>query len=61
MKYFNKSIIILVQFMIPLVIIAIMLGFARLIIDLRIVFNSPTAEKGLRYFGYQPSVDVYRH
>lgn len=42
MKYFIKIIDIMIKFMIPLVIISLMMGIARLILDLRAVFGSQT-------------------
>ena len=46
MQNFRKVIDILIKLMIPLVILALMLGIARLILDLRIVFSSPTIAAG---------------
>jgi len=43
---FNKFIDILIKFMIPLVIVAMLLGIARVILDLRVVFASPTIAAG---------------
>jgi uncharacterized membrane protein (DUF373 family) len=42
MKYFTKIADSLIKFMIPLVILALMMGVARLILDLRAVFGSQT-------------------
>lgn len=42
MKYFTKIVDSLIKFMIPIVIIALMMGIARLILDLRAVFGSRT-------------------
>jgi uncharacterized membrane protein (DUF373 family) len=42
MKYFIKIVDIMIKFMIPLVIIALMMGIARVILDLRAVFGSRT-------------------
>ncbi|MDH4163946.1 MAG: phosphate-starvation-inducible PsiE family protein [Nitrospirota bacterium] len=46
MNTFNKFIDILLKFMVPLVIIALILGIARVIVDLRMVFGSPTITEG---------------
>lgn len=46
MNTFKKFIDILLKFMVPLVIIALILGIARIIVDLRIVFGSPTLAAG---------------
>ncbi len=42
MKYFTKIVDSMIKFMIPLVIIALMMGIARVILDLRDVFGSRT-------------------
>lgn len=42
MKYFTKIVDSMIKFMIPLVILALMMGIARLILDLRAVFGSQT-------------------
>ena len=42
MKYFTKIVDSMIKFMIPIVIIALMMGIARLILDLRSVFGSQT-------------------
>ncbi|MGC1456425.1 MAG: phosphate-starvation-inducible PsiE family protein [Nitrospirota bacterium] len=42
MKYFTKIVDTLIKFMIPLVIIALLMGIARVILDLRAVFGSQT-------------------
>jgi len=42
MKYFTKIVDSLIKLMIPLVILALMMGVARLILDLRAVFGSQT-------------------
>ncbi|MFZ3115967.1 MAG: phosphate-starvation-inducible PsiE family protein [Syntrophales bacterium] len=46
MHHFRKVIDILIKLMIPLVIIALMMGIARIILDLRVVFGSPTIAAG---------------
>jgi uncharacterized membrane protein (DUF373 family) len=46
MNTFTKFIDILLKFMVPLVILALVLGIARVIVDLRIVFASPTLAAG---------------
>jgi uncharacterized membrane protein (DUF373 family) len=46
MNTFKKFIDILIKFMIPLVIVALILGIARIILDLRVVFSSPTIAAG---------------
>jgi uncharacterized membrane protein (DUF373 family) len=46
MKTFKKFIDILLKFMVPLVIVALLLGIARIILDLRVVFTSPTISAG---------------
>ena len=40
MKYFSKIVDSMIKLMIPLVILALMMGIARLILDLRAVFGS---------------------
>ena len=42
MRYFNKIVDAMIKFMIPLVIIALLMGIARLLLDLRTVFGSRT-------------------
>jgi uncharacterized membrane protein (DUF373 family) len=42
MKYFTKIIDGMIKFMIPLVIVALLMGIARVILDLRSVFGSQT-------------------
>ena len=42
MKYFTKIVDTMIKFMIPIVIIALMMGIARVILDLREVFGSRT-------------------
>ena len=42
MKYFTKIVDTMIKFMIPLVILALLMGIARVIIDLRAVFGSQT-------------------
>jgi uncharacterized membrane protein (DUF373 family) len=46
MNRFNKIVDILIKMMIPLVIIALMLGIARIVLDLRVVFTSLTISAG---------------
>ena len=42
MKYFTRIVDSLITFMIPLVILALVMGIARLILDLRAIFGSQT-------------------
>ncbi len=42
MKYFARVVDAMITFMIPLVIIALLMGIARVILDLRAVFGSQT-------------------
>ena len=42
MKYFTRIVDSMIKLMIPIVIIALMMGIARLILDLRAVFGSQT-------------------
>lgn len=42
MKYFTKIVDNMIKFMIPIVIIALIMGIARVILDLRAVFGSQT-------------------
>ena len=46
MRLFKKVIDIIVKLMIPLVILAMMIGVARIFLDLREVFRSPTIAGG---------------
>ena len=46
MRLFRKVIDIIVTLMIPLVILALMIGIARIFLDLRAVFKSPTIAVG---------------
>ncbi len=46
MNTFRKIVDIIIKFMIPLVILALMLGIARIVLDLRMVFASPTIAAG---------------
>jgi uncharacterized membrane protein (DUF373 family) len=46
MNHFRKTVDILIKMMIPLVILALMMGIARIILDLRVVFASPTIAEG---------------
>jgi uncharacterized membrane protein (DUF373 family) len=42
MKYFTTIVDTMIKFMIPIVIIALMMGIARVVLDLRAVFGSQT-------------------
>jgi uncharacterized membrane protein (DUF373 family) len=42
MKYFTRIVDSMIKFMVPIVIIALMMGIARVILDLRAVFGSRT-------------------
>jgi len=42
MKYFIRIVDIMIKFMIPLVIFALLMGIARVVLDLRTVFGSQT-------------------
>jgi uncharacterized membrane protein (DUF373 family) len=42
MKYFTRIVDTMIKFMIPIVIIALMMGIARVLLDLRAVFGSQT-------------------
>jgi uncharacterized membrane protein (DUF373 family) len=46
MRLFKKVVDIIIKLMIPLIILALMIGMARMFIDLRVVFDSPTAAGG---------------
>jgi len=46
MNRFRKAVDILIKMMLPLVILALMMGIARIILDLRSVFTSPTIAGG---------------
>ncbi len=46
MKLFKKVFDVLIKMMIPLVIIALMLGMAKILLDLKGVFLSPTITEG---------------
>jgi uncharacterized membrane protein (DUF373 family) len=46
MKLFKKVVDVLIRMMIPLVILALMLGMARIFLDLKGVFLSPTINEG---------------
>jgi uncharacterized membrane protein (DUF373 family) len=46
MKLFKKVVDVLIKMMIPLVILALMLGMARIFLDLKAVFLSPTITEG---------------
>src|SRR5574341_455401 len=42
MKYFSRVVDTMIKFMVPLVIIAMLMGIARVVLDLRAVFGSQT-------------------
>ncbi len=44
--FFNKITDIIIKLLIPLVIISLFMGFAKVILDLRVAFSSPTISKG---------------
>ncbi|MCX7771242.1 MAG: phosphate-starvation-inducible PsiE family protein [Proteobacteria bacterium] len=46
MKYFKKIINILVELLIPFVILSLMIGVAKLFLDLKDVFSTPKISKG---------------
>jgi len=46
MRWFKKVIDIIVKLMIPLVILALMIGIAKIFLDLKEVFHSPTIAGG---------------
>ena len=46
MQHFRKVVDIIIKLMIPLVILALMMGIARIILDLRFVFSSPSIAAG---------------
>jgi uncharacterized membrane protein (DUF373 family) len=46
MKYFTKIVDVMIKFMIPIVIIALLMGLARVVLDLRSVFGSETIAAG---------------
>lgn len=46
MKHFRKAVDILIKLMIPLVIVALMMGISRIFLDLRVVFKSRTITAG---------------
>ncbi|MDI6727590.1 MAG: phosphate-starvation-inducible PsiE family protein [Thermodesulfovibrionales bacterium] len=46
MRLFKKVVDIIIKLMIPLVILALMMGIARIFIDLKVVFKSPTIAAG---------------
>ena len=47
MRLFKKVVDIIIKLMIPLVILALMIGIARIFLDLRVVFKTPTIAAGL--------------
>lgn len=46
MQWFKKAIDIIFKLMMPLVILSLMIGIARMFLDLRVVFKSPTIAGG---------------
>ncbi len=46
MKYFKKVMDIIIKLMIPLVILALMIGIAKIFLDLKLVFDSPKINTG---------------
>jgi uncharacterized membrane protein (DUF373 family) len=46
MNHFRKTVDILIKLMIPLVIVALMMGISRIFLDLRVVFKSTTITAG---------------
>ncbi len=46
MRYFKKVVDIIIKLMIPLVILTLMVGIARVLLDLKTVFKSPTISTG---------------
>ncbi len=46
MNHFRKAVDIIIKLMVPLMIIALMLGIARIFLDLRVVFKSATIAAG---------------
>ncbi len=46
MSLFRKVVDLMVKLLIPLVILALMIGVARIFIDLRLVYKSPTISSG---------------
>jgi len=46
MRYFKKVVDIIIKLMIPLVILTLMIGIARMVLDLKVVFKSPTIALG---------------
>lgn len=46
MRLFNKVVDIIVRLMLPLVILALMIGTAKIFLDLKRVFKSPTISAG---------------
>ena len=47
MNLFKKVVDVLIKLMIPFVILALVLGMAKICLDLREIFNSPTIQSGL--------------
>lgn len=47
MRYFKKIINILIELLIPVVILALLIGVAKILIDLKGVFNAPRISQGL--------------
>ncbi len=46
MNLFKKVVDVIIKLLIPLVILALMIGIARIFLDLRTVFKSPTISEG---------------
>jgi len=46
MKYFKKVVDIIIKLMIPLVVLALMIGIAKIFLDLRVVYESRTIANG---------------
>jgi uncharacterized membrane protein (DUF373 family) len=44
--FFNKITDIIIKLLIPLVILALFMGFAKVVLDLRVAFSSPTISNG---------------
>jgi uncharacterized membrane protein (DUF373 family) len=47
MNIFKKVVDVLIKLMIPFVVLALILGMAKISLDLREIFNSPTIQSGL--------------
>ncbi len=46
MRYFKKVVDVIIKLMIPLIIFSLMMGVAKIFLDLRVVFKSPTISSG---------------